>query len=109
MALNLVVSVFVIFVIYYYLIHPCFVSTLSKIPNAHFSSPVSSVWIHWKRYCGKEVTAVNQAFRTKGPIVRLGPRDIALNVIEKGVKTVHGGGFEKPNWYTLWQNYGLVK
>lgn len=49
---------------------------------------------------------MNEAFRLKGPVVRLGPNDLAVNKMDGGVKVVYGGGFEKTDWYSFWRNYG---
>ncbi|KAL8637389.1 MAG: hypothetical protein Q9228_005330 [Teloschistes exilis] len=108
MALSLFISGLSIVALYFGIIQPYFFSPLSKIPNAHILAPLTTVWIQTKRYRGQDNKVVNQAFHRKGPIVRLGPNDIAVNTLEKGVKTVHGGGFYKPDWYSFWVNYGSV-
>ena len=92
--------------LYAFVIHPCFFSPLAKIPKAHPLSPFTNLWIKWIRYVGKETLTVHQAFKEKGPVLRLGPNDIVFNIIDEGVKTVYGGSFEKLDWYSFWTNYG---
>lgn len=93
--------------LYKFIIYPAFLSPLAKIPNAHFSSGFSPVWILWKRYTSAENRTIHDAHQKKGPIVRLGPNDISINCVEAGVKTVYSGGFEKPNWYpNVFFNFG---
>lgn len=97
----------VLFCLYKYLLHPALLSPLSKIPNAHWSSPFSPLWILWKRYIGAENQAIHAAHKKHGPILMLGPNDISVNCVEGGVKTIYTGGFEKPDWYpNAFFNYG---
>ena len=97
----------VLYFFYRCLLHPALLSPLSKIPDAHWSSPFSSVWILWKRYDGAENKAIHAAHEKYGPIIRLGPNDISVNCVEGGIKTIYTGGFEKPDWYpNAFFNYG---
>lgn len=96
------------FILYTCVIRPLLFSPLKDIPNAHPLYALTSLWVQWKRLSGQETATINGAFQAKGPIVKLGPKDIAVNIIEGGVKTVYGGGFGKPDWYTFWVNHGLV-
>jgi len=95
----------VLYLLYKYLLHPAFLSPLFKIPNAHWSSPLSPLWILWKRYDCAENKAIHAAHKKHGPIVRLGPNDISVNCVDGVIKTI--GGFEKPDWYpNAFFNYG---
>jgi hypothetical protein len=85
-----------------------YLSPLNKIPNAHPSVPFIAFWMFWNRLQDREIRTVAEAFRKKGPIVRLGPNEIAVNVMDGGIKTVHNGGFYKSQWYDCFINYGLV-
>lgn len=97
------------YLIYKFLVHPTFLSPLSQIPNAHWSSSISPIWILWKRYVSAECEAIHAAHEKYGPIVRLGPNDINVNCVENGLKTVYSGGFEKPNWYpNAFFNFGVT-
>ena len=92
---------------YRYVIYPIFISPLAKVPNAHWSSPISPLWILLKRYGGKENRTIDAAHSKYGDIVRLGPNELSVACVENGIKTVYGGGFEKWNWYpNLFVNYG---
>lgn len=84
---------------YQYIIYPAFLSPLAKIPNAHFTAPISPAWIIWKRYREQNNRTIHAAHTKLGPIVRLGPSEISINCVEGGIKTVYSGGFEKHDWY----------
>ena len=106
--LGIIIISLVFLAVYKYILHPLFLSALADIPSAHPLSSVTSLWIQWMRFSGQEVHAVNEAFRRKGAVVKLGPSDIAVNTIDGGVKTVYDGGFDKPDWYSFWSNNGSV-
>ena len=94
------------FGLYKFIIYPAAISPLSKIPNAHWSAPYSPLWILWVRYKHTENRDVLAAHQKLGPAVRLGPNEISVGTIDGGVKTVFGGGFEKGDWYAVFDNYG---
>lgn len=105
--LIIVFSVFLIVLFYRCLLFPAFMSPLSRIPNAHFTSSFSPLWILWKRYRGKENRSIYTAHQRHGSIVRLGPTELSVNCVDNGIKTIYGGGFGKSHWYTnLFLNYG---
>ncbi|KAI9678808.1 MAG: hypothetical protein M1817_005867 [Caeruleum heppii] len=91
---------------YRYIIQPCFISPLSKIPNAHPTSAISSLWITWVRYRHRQNRAVHAAHEAHGPVVRLGPNEVSINCVDRGLRTVYTGGFEKPDWYSFFENHG---
>jgi unspecific monooxygenase len=92
---------------YKFLIYPTFVSPLSKIPNAHFSSPLSPLWILWIRKSRLENRTLLACHEKLGPIIRLGPSDISLNCLDGGIRTIYSGGFDKHDWYPrIFDNYG---
>ncbi|KAI2753712.1 hypothetical protein DTO006G1_8845 [Penicillium roqueforti] len=84
--------------IYYHVIKPYFLSPLSSIPNAHFTSPISSVWIDRKRSTSTEVLAIYALHQKHGPIVRLGPKELSVNSLQ-GLKIIYTGAFEKHPFY----------
>jgi hypothetical protein len=93
-------------ILYKYFVYPAFLSGLSKIPNAHFTSPFSNIWIQWQRFHGKENRAIHDAHQRLGPIVRLGSTEISVNSVE-GVRLVYSDGFDKHEWYSrAFENYG---
>jgi hypothetical protein len=98
-----------IFVLYRLIVFPAFVSPLSKIPNAHWSSSFSPIWILWVRSKSKENVTVHDAHQRHGSVVRLGPSEISVNCVKNGIHTIYSGGFEKHRWYAnIFSNYGYV-
>ncbi|KAJ5265283.1 hypothetical protein N7524_006301 [Penicillium chrysogenum] len=86
------------YLIYHHVINPYFLSPISSIPNAHFTSPLSSHWIDRKRNTGTEVLAIYALHQNHGPIVRLGPKELSVNSLH-GLKTIYTGAFEKHAFY----------
>jgi len=94
------------FIAFNYILCPAFLSPLAKIPNAHFSSPFSSLWILWIRFRRRENRTLFACHERLGPIIRLGPKELSVNCVD-GVRTIYGGGYEKHDWYTnIFDNYG---
>ncbi|TVY75893.1 Cytochrome P450 monooxygenase sdnE [Lachnellula suecica] len=91
---------------YKFIIYPAFLSPLSKIPNAHWSSPFSPFWILWIRYCSYENRSLHAAHLKCGSVIRLGPNDLSVSDVN-GLRTVYSGGFEKGQWYSIFDNYGV--
>ncbi|KAK4126896.1 cytochrome P450 [Parathielavia appendiculata] len=81
-------------------------SPLSRIPNAHWSAPFSRLWILWVRFVRNENRTLYSAHRRLGPIIRVGPNELSINDLES-VRTVYQGAFEKPAWYSVFDNYGV--
>lgn len=96
---TLAVVSFVLFALYKGLIYPVFLSPLAKIPNAHWTAPISPAWILWTRLRGRNNRTIHAAHERLGPIVRLAPSEISVNCVDGGIKTVYTGGFEKHEWY----------
>lgn len=93
--------------VYRGIIFPTFLSSLSKVPNAHWSASISPVWILWKRFKGLNNRTINAAHERFGPIVRLAPSEISINCVDDGIKSVYTGGFEKHEWYPrVFGSYG---
>ena len=87
------------FILFKAVIYPVFLSPLAKVPNAHWSVPISPVWMLWKRFRMQNNRTVQAAHVRLGPIVRLGPGEISVNCVDGGIKSVYTGGFEKHEWY----------
>jgi hypothetical protein len=102
---KLAVALLFIYVIYRYLVFPCLISSLARIPNAHYSAPFSRLWILWIRYTHRENRTLHAAHRRLGPIIRIGPNELSIDDIDF-VRIVYQGGFEKPDWYSVFDNYG---
>ncbi|PLB41896.1 cytochrome P450 [Aspergillus candidus] len=88
-----------VLLLYKCVVYPAFLSPLSKIPNAHWSAPVSPAWMLWKRFRSQNNRTIHKAHAKLGPIVRLSPSEISINCVDGGIKTVYSGGFEKHEWY----------
>ncbi|KAJ5477470.1 hypothetical protein N7539_007614 [Penicillium diatomitis] len=86
-------------VVYKGIVYPALISPLAKIPNAHWSVPVSPVWMLWRRFRMQNNRTIQAAHERLGPVVRLGPSEISINCVDGGIKSVYTGGFEKHEWY----------
>lgn len=93
---------------YEFILQPAYFSLLSRIPNAHWSAPFSSFWIRYIQFSSRENHTILAAHKLHGPIVRLGPAEISVNSVDGGVRTVYGAGYEKGQWYAIFDNYGYV-
>lgn len=100
---------FLSYVAYNYFLYPAFLSPLAKIPNAHFSSPSSSLWILWIRFRRRENRTLLACHKRLGPIIRLGPKELSVDCVDGGIRTIYSGGYEKHDWYTnIFDNYGYL-
>ncbi|GME37057.1 Cytochrome P450 [Neofusicoccum parvum] len=94
--------------LYRFIIHPAFVSPLSKVPAVQPTARYSSLWMNWQRYRHNELNTLFQAHQKHGPVVLVGPSEISINCVKGGLQTVYLGGFEKPDWYAnLFVNFGM--
>lgn len=94
--------------IYRFILQPTVLSPLGRIPNAHWGAPFSSVWILWIRFQSRENREIHAAHQRHGPVIRLGPSEISVNSVDGGIRTIYGGGFEKGQWYSVFDNYGFA-
>ncbi|KAF2834049.1 cytochrome P450 [Ophiobolus disseminans] len=81
---------------------------LSRIPNAHPSSPFTSIWILYARYRGNEIFAVSAAHSRHGPVVRLGPREVSIRTADKSIHRLHNKKVIKSTWYSFFANNGAT-
>jgi len=95
------------FITYHYLIHPWLISPLARIPNGHWSAPFSRLWILRVRYQRRENRTLHALHAKLGPVVRVGPKELSVDGLE-GLRGVYqqGGSMEKPDWYSVFDNYG---
>lgn len=100
-----VVSFLIVLSLSRFVLYPILFSPLAQIPIAHWSCAVSPIWILWVRYNNKENRTIGEAHRRHGSIVRLAPYEVSINDMES-VKTVYQGGFDKHQWYSVFNNYG---
>lgn len=91
--------------LYKYVVVPYFLSPLSRIPNAHFTSPISSRWIDSHSADNTIVRTIFALHQKHGPVVRLGPNQLSVNSLE-GLRTIYTGAFEKDAFYqTVFVNF----
>ncbi|KAJ4392998.1 hypothetical protein N0V93_002202 [Gnomoniopsis smithogilvyi] len=95
-----------IYLTYRFIIYPAFLSPLAALPNAHWSARFSPLWILYKRYAHRENGALVAAHKRLGPYVRTAPNEVSVDDVE-GIKQIYMGGFEKPEWYAIFDNYGV--
>jgi hypothetical protein len=91
--------------LYRYAIYPACLSPLASVPNAHWSVPFSRLWILRVRFVHWENRTLHAAHRRLGPIIRVGPNELSINDLGS-VRSVYQGGYEKPVWYSVFDNYG---
>lgn len=96
-----------LFLSYHFLVYPALISPLSRIPNAHWSAPISPLWILHKRFVRSENGTLERAHKRLGPVVRVAPNELSVDDLD-AVKTIYLGGYEKPEWYSVFDNYGWV-
>lgn len=96
-----------VFLSYHFIIYPAILSPLGKLPNAHWSVPFSPAWILYQRFKKRENAALDEAHKRLGPFIRVGPNDVNVDDLN-AVRTIYQGGFEKPGWYGVFDNYGYV-
>ncbi|PYI08649.1 cytochrome P450, partial [Aspergillus sclerotiicarbonarius CBS 121057] len=99
MFLTILLPASLLFLLYKYLLHPYFLSPLSRIPNAHPTSPITAKWITSKRTHTQEVQAIYAAHRHHGPIIRLAPNELHINSLA-GLRTIYTGALEKHPFYS---------
>lgn len=105
--IGIAISVLLIVLLYKYIIFPCYLSPLARIPNAHFTAPILSTWIDSKRRNGTEVQTIYDLHQKHGPVVRLGPDELSVNSLS-GLKCIYSGAFEKHEWYQeMFVNFGM--
>lgn len=88
--------------IYRFFLLPAFLSPLAKVPNAHWTSPFSTVWTE-KRWRGnanndRSLAKLLSAHQRQGEIVRLGPKNVSIASLE-GIRQVYTYGLEKDGCY----------
>ncbi|KAK1989049.1 cytochrome P450 family protein [Colletotrichum cereale] len=102
----IVIASITAWLLYHFIIHPLFLSPLSKIPVLHWSCHISPLWILYTRKTNCQNRTLHQAHRRLGPVVRIAPNELSLDGYD-ALKTVYQGGFEKDEWYSIFDNYGV--
>jgi hypothetical protein len=96
-----------LFTLYTLVLQPAFFSPLARIPTAHWSCSVSSYWILRARKNGTENRSLFAAHLRHGDVVRVGPNTLSVDGVD-GLRKIYQGGYEKPDWYKNFENYGFV-
>lgn len=92
-------TVSLLLLVYHFVIYPAFISPLSKVPNAHFTSSFSPLWMWWQRRGGRQAArAIHAAHQRHGPVVRLAPNELHVASVET-LRQVFVGDFPKDKWY----------
>ncbi len=103
--LGIALAAVMLLLVYHYLVHPALISPLAKIPNAQWSSSISPLWILHIRFRHRENRTLLAAHRRLGPIVRVAPNELSIDDVDL-VRAVYAGGFDKTEWYSVFDNYG---
>lgn len=103
----LVALTLVFFLVYHFVVYPALISPLARLPNAHWSVPFSPAWILYQRFKKRENASLEKAHQRHGPFIRVGPNDVNVDDLN-AVRTIYQGGWEKPSWYGVFDNYGYV-
>ncbi|KAF4922691.1 Cytochrome P450 monooxygenase sdnE [Colletotrichum viniferum] len=109
MGFNLIpiaVGAVVVWLVYHFVAYPIFLSPLAKIPVPHWSCHVSPLWILLARKNNFQNRSLHKAHLQYGPVVRIGPNELSVDGYDV-IKTVYQGGFEKDQWYSIFDNYGV--
>ncbi|GJC81365.1 tryprostatin B 6-hydroxylase [Colletotrichum liriopes] len=91
--------------LYQFIVRPLFLSPLSKIPVPHWSCHISPLWILYTRKTNCQNRTLHQAHLELGPVVRIAPNELSVDGYDV-LKAVYQGGFEKDEWYSIFDNYG---
>ncbi|PWY80091.1 benzoate 4-monooxygenase cytochrome P450 [Aspergillus eucalypticola CBS 122712] len=85
-------------------------SSLKDIPNAHFSAPYSRLWLLSLRWRNLENRTRIHLHRRLGPVIRIGPRDVSVNCIDDGVRTIYSSKFDKDEsfYHELFDQVGYM-
>jgi len=103
---TLTVTAILAYLFYRYVLHPAFISPLSKLPAGHPSAHFSPIWIWWNRNTCRNVRPIFAAHQRHGPIVRLAPNEVSVASLE-GLRKIYSGGsgFERSDWFLQFRNY----
>ncbi|KAK6398363.1 hypothetical protein LTR95_019475, partial [Oleoguttula sp. CCFEE 5521] len=106
-AIVVTVSLAVSLIAYRWIVRPALLSSLVRVPSAHWSSAISRIWITYHRCLQQDTLVVHLAHERLGPVVRLAPDEVSVNSLE-GLRAVSTGGFEKNVWYAnVFSNYDV--
>ncbi|KAK6211106.1 cytochrome P450 [Colletotrichum tabaci] len=95
-----------VWLLYQFILYPLFLSPLSKLAAPHWSCHISPLWILYTRKTNCQNGTLHQAHLRLGPVVRIAPNELSVDGYD-ALKTVYQGGFEKDEWYSIFDNYGV--
>lgn len=89
------------------ILYSLYLGPLSGIPGPKLAA-ITDLWLLNHLCQFRKASTVHACFKRYGPIVRIGPRNIALNT-EEDIKKVYGIGtkFVKSEWYLSWSLKGF--
>jgi hypothetical protein len=83
-----------------------YVSPLYQVPAIHPLASFTSLYMLWIRYKDRENDEVYLAHQRLGPVIRLGPKELSINCIDDGIRTVYlKPSFKKTSYYSFFLNY----
>jgi hypothetical protein len=85
----------------------CLTSPLRKIPGPKLAS-FTSFTIKWHEFHANRTRYVHRLHEIYGPVVRIAPNEVSFASVE-GVKEIYssgGSGYDKTEFYNLFQVYG---
>ena len=97
-------ALFVGYLLYRFIIHPAFLSPLSKLPAAHPTSHFTSAWLVWKKRQGLEARSISAAHQRCGTVVRMAPNEVSVTSHD-GLRKVYYGTFSRTKWILAFLNY----
>ncbi|TWU71709.1 hypothetical protein ED733_003481 [Metarhizium rileyi] len=100
------VAALLLLLLYTLVLQPAFFCPLARIPSAHWSCPLSSYWILDARKGARENETLFEAHLRLGPMVRVAPNTLSVDGVD-AMRTVYQGGFEKSDWYKVFDHYGV--
>jgi len=98
------IALFLVYLLYRDVVHPAFISPLSKLPAAHPTAHFSSQWIERRRRTGRESRSIFAAHQQGGPVVRLGPAEVSV-CSRDGLRAVYFSGWSRSRWVLAFRNY----
>ncbi|KAF2660343.1 cytochrome P450 [Lophiostoma macrostomum CBS 122681] len=92
--------------LYTYFLHPLFLSPLSRVPGPPLNS-LTKWRLALSDYRGTRTRTIHSLHQLYGPLVRVGPNEVAFNSLS-ALKLIFGAGsgFERTAFYDMFDVYG---
>lgn len=103
---TLAVATASIALIHYFIIHPLFLSPLSRIPGPK-AFALTKWRLAWEDLTGRRTRTIHALHALYGPVVRIGPNEVHFNS-HSALRTIYGAGsgFERTTFYRMFDVYG---